>query len=319
MKGLFTQGVAILTAQPLALDELRSLLSEYRVLRTVKPGADWPLGGASALIDYREEINGLAQIDTVDHPWPDGMGDPKNDPTIFYAWSMGFFGPFAYPRGLKRATEQACSWPDAKTIVPRHRAFLRIRITYMAGPDAPVMPAGVDPLHELEFVTGLAQQLLKHPAALCYFNPNGEVVAPAFIFRDSVEYHQKHDLPPFDLWSNVRLFNLAPDWLLMDTVGLWQLDMPDHEAVFPKDHFNPSDVSKFLRNAPLYVMRGGREIKDNDTMDGPADAHWQAVRFLRPLVKPPREVFCWVPQGSQSIPKQITNRERVAEMSSRPS
>jgi len=135
------------------------------------------------------------------------------------------------------------------------------------------------------------------------------VVASAKRVEDSIVFHRKHNLPPFDLWSNVRLFNLTADWLMMDTVGCWQLDMPDHEAAFPKEKFTPDDVSNFLRNAALYVPNKGREVKDNDTMDGPGNMRWQAVRFADPISDPPREVFCWIPIGSQAIPAQVTNRK----------
>jgi hypothetical protein len=316
MKGFFTQGVAILTAQPVTLDELRPLLSEYRILRTVEPSNDWQFGGATTVVAYREEVNGLVTIDTVDRPWPDGMGD-QSEPALFGGRSMGFFGPFAYPGGLRRAAEQAWGWPEAKTLVPQHRAFLRIRTSYVLGaqPDAPSRPSDCDPRHELDFVMGLAQRLLKHPAALCYFNPNGEVVASANKLRDFVDFYRKRDLPPLDVLSNVRLFNLTPDWLLMDSVGCWQLDIPDHEAAFPAEKFEPKDVALFLRNAAFYVLASSREIRDNDTMDGPGDVRWQAVRFSDSITDPPREVLCWVPVGSESVPEQVTNRKLAAETS----
>jgi hypothetical protein len=311
MKGIFTQGVVILTERPVELDELRPFLPEYPFLRTVEANKEWVFGGPTAVVDYRREVNGLAAIDTIDRQWPDGMGDSKKETMLFGAWAMGNFGPFAYPNGLLRATQQAWSWPEAKTTVPRHRGFLRLRTSYVfgAGPDAKILPPNYDPRHELDFLVELAQCILKHPAALCYFNPSGEVVASAKRVEDSIVFHRKHNLPPFDLWSNVRLFNLTADWLMMDTVGCWQLDIPDHEAAFPKEKFTPDDVSSFLRNAALYVLNKGREIKDNDTMDGPRNTRWQAVRFADPISDPPRQVFCWIPIGSQTIPAQVTNRK----------
>ena len=311
MKGMFTQGVVILTERPVALDELRPLLPEYPILRTIEASGEWVFGGPTAVVAYRRDVNGLVAIDTLDRQWPDGMGDTKNEAMLFGAWAMGQFGPYTYPQGLLRATQQAWAWPDAKTIVPRHCGFLRLRTSYVFGTglDAKVLPPNYDPRHELDFLVDLAQCLLRHPAALCYFNPSGEVVASSKMVEDSVEFHRQHDLPRFDLWSNVRLFNLTADWLMMDTVGCWQLDMPDHEAAFPKEKFAPNDVAKFLRNAALYVLRKEREIKDNDTMDGPGDMRWQAVRFADPISDPPREVFCWIPLGSQSIPEQVTNRK----------
>ena len=84
------------------------------------------------------------------------------------------------------------------------------------------------------------------------------------------------ELLPQELWANVRLFNLAghDPWVVMDTVGMWQLDVPDHEAAFRSDLYDPSDVALFLRNAADYVLRSGPIINDNDTMDGPGQIRW---------------------------------------------
>jgi|SRR5579859_3270568 len=315
MKGLYTQGIAILTQQPVKLDELRPLLSEYRMLRTLEPSGDWPIGGPTAVVSYREEVNGMVTIDTVDRQWPDGMGDPKNEPTLFAAWSMGYFGPFAYPGGLMRSIQQAWAWQEAKTVVPQHRAFIRLRTTYALGlpSGAPIISSDYDSLHELDFLIGLAQKILRHPAALCYFNPNGEVLASANGLNNSVGYHRKHGLPPLDLFSNVRMFSVTPEWLLMDTVGCKQLDMADQEAAFPKRMFKPKDIAVFLQNTAFYVLRAAREIDDHDTIEGPGNVHWQVIRFAKAVTEPPREALCWVPQDTHPIPEQITNRERGSQ------
>ena len=311
MKGLFTQGIAILAERPIGLDEIQPLLPNHPFLRTIEAREEWVFGGPSAVIAYRPEANGILVIDTVDHPWPDSMGDPKTDSMVFGAWVMGQFGPFAYPNGLQRATQQAWAWPEAKNRIPNHRAFLRLRISYVlgTGPDAKVIPPTYDPRHELEFLVPLAQQLLSHPAVIAYFNPNGEVVATGQTVTDSLAYHREHNLPPLDLWSNVRLFNLTPEWLAMDTVGVAQLDLPDHEAVFAKGSHAPNDVANFLRNTTLYVLTNGPKIRHNDTIDGPGGSRWQAKLFAEPLSDPPRDVICWVPVGAEDLPARVTQRK----------
>ena len=311
MKGLFPQGIAILARGPIPLAELKPLLPAHPFLKEVPASGDWTLAGETAVIAYRPEINGYISLDTVPQPWPDHMGSPKEEPTLFTAWGMGQFGPHTFPGNLQRATEQAWHWPEARDQVPAHRAFLRLRLSYVfgAGPDARVWPEGRDPRHELEFLLALAEGLLKHPAAICGFNPGGEVVIPAPKLRESLAYHAQHGIPPFNLWSNVRLFNLNPEWIVMDTVGNGQLDMPDHEAAFPKDRFNPGEVSGFLRNASLYIFKNGEVVKNNDTMNGPGGVDWQAVRFEEPLSAPPRRVYCWIPRGEKNVPEAITKRK----------
>lgn len=59
------------------------------------------------------------------------MGDAKSDPMTFGAWSMGYFGPFAYPGGLTRAIQQPWGWAAARDVAPTHRGFDRIRSSYV--------------------------------------------------------------------------------------------------------------------------------------------------------------------------------------------
>ncbi|MBC8035871.1 MAG: DUF4261 domain-containing protein [Rhizobiales bacterium] len=311
MKGKFTQCVVILAHNPIPLAELKPLFVKFPFLRELPAAENWEISSENAVIAYRPEVNGYVSLDTVPHSWPDHMGSPKEEPMLFATWTMGHFGPFAYPQGLQRATEQAWHWPDAKTVVPAHRAFLRLRSSYVFGgrPDMKIMPADYSSRHELDFLLELAQCALAHPSAICYFNSSGEVVANAAILRESLAYNAQHHLPPLDLWCNVRLFNFNAGWLVMDTVGGWQLDMPDHEAAFPKDNFNPSEVSGFLRDTSLYILQKGEVIKNNDTMDGPGGVRWQAVKFQDSISSPPRQVYCWVPLGTRDIPSEITSRK----------
>jgi hypothetical protein len=201
----------------------------------VEVGDDaWFFGGPRLTIPFRREVNGYVMVDSVDRPWPDHMGDPKKAPLIFGAWSMGHFGPFAYPGGLARAGQHSWNWQLGKTIAQGHSAFLRVRSTYVfrAKDDAPLMPEDYDPLPELEFLTRIAADLLALPQAVCYFNPNGEVLRDADALRESLNAAWWRQLPPLDAWANIRLFRSDEDWCFMDTVGNGQLDLPDLEACF---------------------------------------------------------------------------------------
>ena len=101
---------------------------------------------------------------------------------------------------------------------------------------------------EINFVIRIALALLKHPDSLAYFNPNGEILADEKLLRKSLEYHEQHQLPPFDIWVNVRVLNPNNGWMIMDTVGMEQLDRPDLEACFPSKAYDLGQVSYFLRN-----------------------------------------------------------------------
>jgi hypothetical protein len=318
---MFTQGVAVLTRTPVSIEDLVTLLPEYPAIRHLPASEIWEMGGPSIVVSYRPEVNGHVIIDTVSHPWPDHMGSPKEEPMLFGAWSMGHFGPFAYPNGLERAQEQSWGWSEARETVSKHTSFLRVRISYVLGgsPETLVMPEDYQPQHELDFIIGILRCILRHPAALCYFNPSGEVLASADMIADSVRFHTEHELPTLDLWTNVRLFNLESQWLLMDSVGNWQLEMPDHEAPFPKDRFDPREVSQFIRKASSYILKQGDVIKNCDTMDGPGAVRWKAVKFEEPVTSPPRKIFCWMPADVAEIPSQIIDRKLCEPEASTPS
>lgn len=310
-KGFFTQGIVILLKESIVLDELENLLREFTILKRSDEVTEWAFGGPTLVIEYDKEVNGTVSVDVTDRKWPDHMGDPKGESMLFGAWSMGHFGPYAYPNGLTRAGQQCWSWSDGKSIVSQHNAFIRIRLSYIfgAGRDASVMPKGCDPQKELAFISDIALALLRHPQALCYFNPSGEVLKSTASLKETLEYHRSHDLPPLSAWVNVRLFNIDEGWTLMDSVGNWQLDIPDLEVAFPKGFLDPQDVDYFIRNATLYILKNGQVIKNGDTMDGPSDCKLQAWTCESGLSDPPREVLRWIPTSLRDIPKQILPKE----------
>jgi hypothetical protein len=306
-KGFFTQGVCVLLSRPATLDEVEPLLRDFRVVKRVDDAPTPEMGGPSLIVAFRPEVNGYLSVDLSDHPWPDHMGDPKTDVTLFAAWSMGHYGPLAFPGGLERAAQQSWSWKEAKSLPDRHRAFLRIRSSYIfgAGDDTPVLPESYDPVAELHYVTLVAAVLLRHPSALAYFNPNGETLRNEAMLADSLDCYKEQALPPLDLWTNVRLFNPGNGWMLMDTVGMGQLDRPDCEACFPRGAYDPGEVDTALRNWSLYLLRQGEVIKDGDTVDGPGGERWRARHFEESLVSPPRPTMRFFPTDGPEPPSDM--------------
>jgi hypothetical protein len=306
-KGMFTQGVCVLLHKPVSLDDIESVLAGFDVRRRQEASEAWAFGGPSVIVAYRPDANGFVAVDVVDQCWPDHMGDPKTDTMTFGAWTMGHFGPFAYPGGLQRAAEQCWSWEAGESIPERHKAFVRIRVSYAFGAkdDDPVMPDDYEPLPELEFVTKMASSLLDLPGSLCYFNPNGEVLRGQDGLRESLNFAWSNELPPLDAWSNVRLFNVNPEWSLMDSVGNGQLDIPDTEAFFHTESFDFGEVDNFIRNVSLYVLKKGEIVNDGDTMDGPGGIRWQSHQFEDSVCDPPRSVLRWLPMDGRPVPPEI--------------
>lgn len=308
MKGHFTASACVLFERPVALEQLEGALTGFEIVKRIPEVTNWVFSGPGLAVAFRPDINGYVAVDTVDKPWPDHMGDAKTEPMLFGAWATGLFGPFTFPEGLKRATQHSWGWPTGATIADRHSAFVRIKASYVFGDvpgDMPVFPKGYDPLAELEFVTRIALAVLRLPGALCYFNPNGEALRNLQRLEDALAFSRQQNVPPLDVYSNVRLFNMD-GWLLMDTVGNGQLglpDLPDLEACMLKDrNYDLQSVDPFLRNTTLYVLHRGEVFRDGDTIDGPGKVRWRAWNRRTALISPPRRTLRFFPEEGSKPP-----------------
>jgi hypothetical protein len=287
----------VLFSDPIGLEDLQSLLRDCPISRRIPQGSHWALAGPTLIIDYLPGVNGRVSLDIVPCPWPDAV-DP--DPQVFTAWTMGCFGPFAYPENLSRALQHSAGFPEAAGMVERHRCFVRLRSSYLFGAAAgtPALPAAYDPAAELTFLTSLSLRLLEHPAALCYFNPNGEVLFPAHQMREIEAHYAGRKLPLLELWTQVRTFPIQEGWVLMDTVGMQQLDREDLEVVFDCNRFEPQEMSRFLRNVALFTSSRGPIVRPGHGLDGPAHTVFVAQPPQPSLLDPPRTTMRFLAQGS---------------------
>jgi hypothetical protein len=296
-KGFFSQGVAILLEQSVELAELLPLLGEFGAISRRSGSGSWELGGDSLVFYFRDEVNGVVVVDVVPKPWPDNMGNPQTEAGLFGAWSMGNFGPFTYPGNLERAMQQCWSWPDAKVRAGHHQAFIRIRTSYVLGaePQTECLPPDYDARDEAVFLMRVVGALSRHPKAVCYFNPNGEILLDQINLENSVRKARVGNFVPLDALANVRMFSLDEQWLLMDTVGMAQVDLIDVEAYFPKRAYAPNDVASFLRNLSLYLLENGLVIEDGHTVEGPGNVSWRATYHDSQMLCPPRPVLRLTP------------------------
>jgi hypothetical protein len=216
---------------------------------------------------------------------------------------MGFLGPHTFPGNLERAVQHSYAWEEAGAAASRHRAFLRVLSTYAIGAaeSDPVAPADYEALPELDMVTSVAHWLMTLPGALAYFNPGGEMLHSPASLNEAMEHARAHGFAPLDVWTNVRMFDAGDGWTLMDTVGMQQLDLLDHEAAFQRGTVDGSEVANFLRNLTLYTTRNGEIIEDGDTIDGPG-GKWRARRMQEAVVSPPRSTVYWSPEGAPPAP-----------------
>ena len=275
----------------------------FEIVKEMPAQEHWALAGPTVVVAFIPEVNGYAAVDVVDQPWPDSMGDPKEDSITFAAWSMGHFGPFAFPGSLARARQQAWAWQGAQTISEGHRGFIRLRISYVFGADkeATVIPADYDPVAEMMFLSRAAIALLKAPGVICYFNPNGEVLRDYASFRQVWDPFTEQEKMPLPLWMNIRFFNLSENFGFMDTVGNAQLEIRDVEAVFPSSQYDPGDIDYYLRNVTHYLLDLDREMHSGEAIDGPGESNlsWTMEVLDQGLVDPPRRVLRLYPKASK--------------------
>jgi hypothetical protein len=305
-KGFFTQSTTVLLETALDLRALERCLQDFQIVRRTEPSNNAWLGAPGLVVAMRPEVNGYVIVDLVDRPWPDGMGDPKTDAELFGAWSTGFFGPFVFPESLARAQAMSFAWPEGRALSATHRAFVRIKSSYVLGADsdANVIPPDYDAISELDFVTELARSVLERSDAIAYFNPNGEVLLSRDGLAETLAWADDHDVVPQQAWANVRLFKLDDARTMMDTVGMEQMDVDDHEACFSTGKYDPAEVDAFLRTATDYVLQEGPVIEDGNTMDGPGKIRWSAESVEASLAPRPRQVLRWTPLDVSTPPSR---------------
>ena len=324
-KGLFTQGMCVLLRQGVPISELESRLTSFNLVGRHESIADDDTS-ETLVYEFRPEVGGHLLVTAVEGEWPDDMGDPDESPERFVAWSLGQFGPLAFPGCLQRAGEQSWGWEAGSDKIQEHQAHVRLLISYVLGAeepeaeeeeDVPLVPEDYDALEELKFLTRAVAAVLEMPESICYFNPGGEVLRDDESLRRGLNYAWSHELPPLDMWTNVRLFKANETWSLMDTVGNGQFDLPDLEAIYNTEQFEPSEIEGFLRSASLYMLQTEDEVEDGDTADGPGEIDWLAMECVDALSDPPRPTIRWIPQDGSDPPEELLERGEVPEFDER--
>lgn len=314
---MFTQSACLLTSRPLSVEELAPALASFEVLgRTERQeDAHWAIGAPAWVLAFPGDARGRIVVDAIDQRWPDDMGRP-DDTTLQSAWAMGGFGPAVMPGCLERAGTQAWAWRKAGDAVRGHAGFVRIRLAYAPEKDADPVPSERDEEAELLAVTRVAAKLLELDGVRCYFNPNGESLRPAGFVWQALDYFQSEGELPLDVWANVRVGKLDPagEWILMDSVGLGQLGLPDAELCFPQGRGSLEDMDRYLRDVMVYLAEAGDVIGDGDAIDGPDGTPWVARRIEEGFSPPSRPTVRLLPKDVEQPAHLTMTGTRAAKM-----
>ncbi len=316
-KGLFTQGMCVLLRRPLSTADIKQRLKAFSYVGLHESIEDDD-ARQTLVFEYRPEVNGHLLVTPSSAQWPDDMGDPELAPERFVAWSLGQFGPLAFPGCLQRAGEQSWGWEEGASESETHTAHVRLLVSYVLGAnepeedesddEVPLIPEDYDPMDELKFLTRAVSDVLEAPEAICYFNPGGEVLRDETGLREGLNYAWRHELPPLDMYTNVRIFPADEPWVLMDTVGNGQFDLPDMEAIYDTNKYQPRDVERLLRMSSLYLLRNEEDFQEGELADGPGDVAWMVMECYDSLTDPPRPTIRWLPQDGTTPPAELLDR-----------
>lgn len=319
-KGLFTQSAFVLLSRVPAREERIQalLLATDHEVRESAGGRIWYEGGPLTVIPFAPERNGYVLLDVLDRRWPDDLDGGRADTPdaaaeMAAAWKIGHFGPGTWPGCLSRAAQHSWAWKAGANSAIRHQALLRLRLTYLLGvPGAVHRPyLASDPVTELLYLTQLIGALLTLRGALGCFLPAGESLRGAAFLEERLQLHRHGGPPPLDVWTNVRYQPVdETGWVLMDTIGMSQLDLPDIEAAFPaakEERYPPPEVAAFLRNTALRMLRerNGDSLPEWSELPGPGGIPWRVQRRTEGFAAPPRPTLRFVPRALPRPPAAL--------------
>lgn len=135
------------------------------------------------------------------------------------------------------------------------------------------------------------------PAAI-HWKPAGKLVDPSALLRASGS-SSVDALPQAAI--NVRLFRIArsDEDLLMDTLGLASLGLPDMQVLF--HGMEPGRVAAHLYAVALYTLRHGELVEEGETIEGPTRGTEWTARRGQSLVEPARPVYDFHPGPDYAV------------------
>lgn len=312
---MFNQSAFVLFSVAPSLDEIETVIGDFHVLGRTEQGdrPHWACDGEALVLSMQDSAGTGVIIDIVEHPWVD-WPKPNEDQNLFQAFMQNAFGCYVTPGSMRRAAKQTWVWEGAKDAANNHKAMVRIRTTHfdLGNGEEQEEAEPLAPEVELRTITAIAANIAELEGALAYFNPAGESLRTAEFVKESMEWAEDEGCLPLDVWTNIRigLIELGASWLVMDTIGMNQLNLPDIECCFENGKYNRGEVDTFLHNVADYVVsNGGDMLREGDVIDGPGNINWDIFVFDNPIANPMRKTIRLIPQDGTERPKLVLERE----------
>ena len=184
------------------------------------------------------------------------------------------------PEDYEAALQQSWGWREARAAVS-HCQYSTLVMDVMAG--------GLLPTRRVAWFSQVLLSLLSLATYEAIYCQSSQQFVPPGEFL-----HHHHSPTPNPLYGflNVRMFNIAngaPTEVVMDTLGLATLGLPDLQCHFVQ--LNPSAVATLLYNTGAYLFQQGDVIQDGQTVPGvEPNTRWICQHEMA-LLAPQREVL----------------------------
>lgn len=319
----FSQCIAVLCSEAPGLAELRLILErEGYTIKADEDTSEWPeMQGEGLTLATNFENGATCCVDICDFPWPDDMG-VTGDPTLVTgAHMMGAFGPFAHPGAFERAL-QAPGYQSAPSSTREHRAFVRFRVSNLIPASEESAEArfasaeNANPAWEIAYLLRVAASLREMPVALAYFNPSSELLLSMEGMSGILGFAFEHKTYPVEAVCRVRGCKVDEEWSLVDSIGMEQLGLRDHEFTWAGAEVSRQEQVEFLINLQHYQIDHSAPMTSGHTTDGPHDKLWRAEERENACMMPPRRVLHWTIDGDLPEPAPLAATATAAPVAS---
>ena len=229
---------------------------------------------------YCGRVDRLGETENMYHyAFPDHPIQLK-DKVVFPQVILGYPDKDKEKSDYEDSLQQTWDWKEARKVISTCRTSILV---------TDMMAQSLDHKSRLNlFHNALEAILTVAPCKAIHWTTSQKFVNPAayFTVRRSKDFH------PLQFSMNLRFYNIAgqqPGELLMDTVGLSLLGLPDLQCHFVG--LDPNQLARILYNLAYYIYDHGDIIEDGNTIQGiNPDDKWKCQHEMA-LIKPEREVL----------------------------
>ena len=192
------------------------------------------------------------------------------------------------------AIQQSWGWPEVRNVV----SFFRVPLLL-----TDLMAQRLEYKTRLElFHNAVTVFADASPCKAIYWITSQQFIKPA-VYSEALQSRFYH---PLQFALNVRLYKITnglPGEMLMDTMGLSVLGLPDLQCHF--HDLDPNQVARVLHQSAYYVYDKGDILRDGNTIQGIKTNDKWKCHHEESIMTPKREVVDLNP----GIPYQAVNRK----------